>query len=308
MLTKRTVILAKIEGTYGSDSTPTNSADAVAVWDFDPKINPDMKERGLSGADISPYPDVRGKTSCEFSFTIELKGSGTAGTAPRISPILRACGLPETIVSSTSVTYGVMAATQESCTIYGYVDGILYKFLGCAGDPELIFSNGEVIQIKCNMKSLYALPTDSAIVTPTYDTTEPLVCKGATFTFGSYAAIIEKLNIKLNNTVAERPDFNQTEGVKGFQISERNPEGSMTIEAILRATTNADFLSYFHSQTVKALSLSLGATAGNIVTVTAPKCYCGAPVVGDRDGIRTFEIPFKIRRNSGNDELSIALT
>ncbi len=305
MLTKRTVILAKLETTYGADLTPTAAANAIMAFDPEITIVSDMKERYPANTDLSRFPELRGKTSFEIKFSTELKGSGTKGTATRMSPLFQACGLDETVVSATSVTYAPVSTSLESCTIYAYIDGIIYKLLGCIGDLEIDLTAGEVGKLNWTFKALYVLPADGGIVTPTFDTTVPLIVKGTTMTFGSYAAIIEKLTLKLNNTIAERPDFNTTDGIKGFAITGRNPEGSMTIEAILMATSNANFLSYFDTRAVKALSFVLGATSGNINTITASYGYCRVPKIGDKEGIRTFEIPFQLARSSGNDEISL---
>lgn len=308
MLTKKTVVLAKIESEYGSDPTPTAADNAIEAYDAAITLNADMKERYPGRDDISRYPELRGKTSVEVKFSTLLKGSGTEGTAPRTGPLFRSCGMSETIVSSTSVAYAPESSGFESCTMYVYIDGLRYDVVGCIGDYEIDLTAGELPKINWTFKGVYELPTDQTIVTPTFDSTTPVIVKGTTTTFGSYSAIIEKLMLKIGNTVAERPDFNQTDGVKGYAVTGRNPEGSLTVEAVLRATSNADFLSYFDARTLKALSMALGATAGNIVTITAPKCYLRAPVVGDRDGIRTFEIPFQAARDSGDDEYTITLT
>jgi hypothetical protein len=308
MLTQRTVILAKVESVYGSDPTPSNTLNAIEHIDAEISIVSDMKQRFPANTDMSKYPELRGKTHFEISFSTPIKASGTRGTASRRSPLFKACGMSETIVSATSVTYALISTSQGSCTIWAYIDGILYKLNGCVGDVEIDFSAGELGMYKWSFKGLYALPTDSAIVDPTFDTPTPVIVKGVTFTIGSYAAIINKLNLKLGNKIAMRSDFCQTDGVKGFQITGRDPEGSMTVEAVLMATSNANFLSYFDARTVKALSLALGATAGNIVTFSAPYCYLRAPKIGDEDGIRSFEIPFQLARSAGNDEATIIET
>ena len=303
MLSKRTVILAKVEDTYGSDPTLTAASNAIEAYDLEvPSINADMKERAPGNSDLSRFPEIRGKTSYDWKLKTLLRGSGTLGTAPRTSPLLQSAGLGETIVSGASVTYAPLSSSLKSCTIEAYVDGILMQLLGCVSDLEMDFTAGELPWMSFAGKGIYTIPTDSAIVDPTFDTTVPQVVKGVTMTFGSYAAIIEKMTLKMGNKIAERPDFNQTEGIKGFEITDRNPEGSITVEAVLRAETNADFLSYFHSRTVKALSFVIGATEGNIATITAPYCYLRPPGVGDREGVRTFEIPFHMGRSSGNDE------
>lgn len=310
MLTKKTVLLAKIESPYGSDAAPAAADNAVVAYVDDNPITiiGEVKERNFGNDDLSPYPELIGKKMAELKFTTEIKGSGAAGTAPRWGPLARACGLEESIVSATSVTYTPRSSSFEGCTIYLYVDGIRHDVIGCIGDYEIDLTAGEKGLINWTFRGLYELPTDQVIVAPTFDTTTPVIVKGTTTTFGSYAAIIEKLVLKANNVVAERPDFNQTHGVKGFAISSRNYVGNIILEAVLRAETNADFFSYFDARTLKALSLALGAVAGNITTLTAPYCYLRAPKWGNREGIRTFELEFQAARSSGDDEMALALT
>lgn len=102
--------------------------------------------------------------------------------------------------------------------------------------------------------------------------------------------------------------MNATEGILSFIVGNRAPSGIMTCEAVLRATSNADFWSYFDAGTTKALSMVLGTTAGNIVTIVTPACKLSAPKYGDREGIRTFDIEFTMARSAGNDEMTITLT
>ena len=306
--TKKTVLLAKQETDYGSDPTPTAAANAIEAYDVALTINADMKERSPGNSDLSMFPEERGKTSIDIKFSTKVQGSGTAGLPSRQDPLFQACGQSRAIVSGTSVTNAPLSASYTSVAMWVYIDGIIHKIVGCVGDLEMDLTSGEFGLINWTFKGIYAIPTDGAIVDPIFDTPDPEIVKACTFTFGSYAAIIEKLTFKTGNVIAERPDFNQTEGIKGFCITGRNPEGSMTVEAVLRAESNADFYSYFHSRTLKALSFVLGGTAGNILTWTSPKCYLRAPVWGDREGVRTFELAFQLARSSGNDEYSLAWT
>jgi len=307
MYTKKTILYAKIESTSGTDSTPTAADNAVMAFDVDLSIKGDMKERYPGMSDRSQYANIRAKTSVELKFSVELKGSGSAGTAPRYAPLLKACDRLES--TNAAAVYYKMAATSQTCTIWVNIDGILHKLVGCAGDCEIDLTSGEVPMLKFTMSGVYALCTDSAIEVPTFDTTIPVIVKGTTMTFGSYAAIAEKIGLKFGNSVVERTSMNATEGILAFMVGNRAPSGVLTCEAVLRATSNADFWSYFDTGTTKALSFVLGATAGNIVTITAPACKLSAPKYGDRDGLRTFDVEFQCARSTnGNDEMQIVLT
>jgi len=306
MYTRKTTLYCKIENPSGTDATPDLTYGVIA-YDVSLEVKGDMKERNAGNADRSLYPNIRGKTSVDLKFWIELKGSGTKGTAPKWGPLLRACDRLETALAGTSVMYS-MALTGETCSIYVNIDGILHKLIGCAGDCEIDLTSGDIAKLNFTMSGVYALPTDSPCSAITVDSTSGLIVKGTATTFGSYAAIIEKILLKFGNKVTERPSMNATEGILAFMVGDRNPSGIMTCEAVLRATTNADFWSYFDTGTTKELSVVLGTTEGNIVIIVAPACKLSAPKYGDRDGIRLMDIEFQCARSSGNDEMTILLT
>jgi hypothetical protein len=305
LYSKKTVLYAKIESSSGTDAAPS-TANAVHAYDVSVDIKPNMLERGPGHADRSLYAQVRGKTTVDLKFWTELKGSGTAGTPPRWSPLLEACDRNE--VDGASSDDYVMATTSETCTIWVNIDGILHKIVGCAGNAEIELVAGEIGKINWTFSGVYALATDVAVPVGTYDEVAPTVVKATTMNLGGYSAIAEKISIKFGNKVVERTSMNATEGVLAFMVGARGPTGTMTCEAILRATESADFMNYFHLSTTKALTFTLGATAGNIVRITAPVCVLSAPKWLDKDGIRQFEIEFQMARSAGNDEMDIYLT
>lgn len=307
LYSKKTTLYAKIESPSGTDSTPTAAANAVMAENVELTIKADMKERYPGNSDRSLSAEVRGKTVCELKFDVALKGSGTAGTAPRWAPLMQACDRAQVANAGTNCIY-TPATTSQTCTIWVNMDGILHKLVGCAGDCEIDLTAGELPMLKFSMSGVYALATDSAVESVTYDSTTPVIVKATTMTFGSYAAICEKMNLKFGNKVVERTSMNAAEGVLSFIVGDRSPSGVLTCEAVLRATSNADFMSYFHSGTTKALSFVLGATGGNICTIAAPVCVLRAPKWNDKEGIRTFEIEFQMARSSGNDEMTLTLT
>lgn len=304
LYTKKTVLTCKIETTSGTDITPAVT-DGVIAYDVTLDIKADMKERNAGNADRSIYPNIRGKTSVDLKFWIELKNSGTAGTPPKWAPLLQACDRLE-VDGAASDDY-IMASVSQTATIYVNIDGILHKIVGCAGDCEIDLTAGEVARLNFTFSGVYVLATDSPVAAITVDSTNGLIVKGTTTTFGSYAAIIEKLVLKFGNSVVERPSMNATEGILSFMIGNRNPSGIMTCETVLRATSNADFWSYFDAGTTKALSMVLGSAAGQYVRITAPACKLSAPKYGDREGLRTFDVEFQMARSAGNDEMDIYL-
>jgi hypothetical protein len=134
MLTRREVILAKVETAYNWDSAPTASANAVLAeepsWSFE---GARMVERSSAAGTMANKQSVFGGTLQSISFNVELKGSGVMDTPPECGVLLRGCGMSETISVGTSVTYEPASSSHESLTIYYYADGLLNVLTGARG-------------------------------------------------------------------------------------------------------------------------------------------------------------------------------
>jgi len=307
--TQKSILLAKIESAYGTDPTPTTSADAVQVYGVELEIKREANERRPIDVTLSPLQPIMGMGEAKVSFEVDLKGSGTAGTIADWGVLHKACGFFNTNTPSTSDVLKPDDTPTDSVTLYVYKDGLLYKVVGCRGEVKHVFEAGKIVRLKYEFQGLYDIPTDVALPSAvTVDTTKPVPAIGAAFTFGSYSAVIDKLELGLNNEISRNDDLNATYGVQSFEVTGRKPKGKMTVNAVLRATSNADFWSYMNAGTTKALSIVIGATAGNIATITAPVCTVVSVKPGSNNGIDTFEIEFELDRSSGGDELSIALT
>ena len=301
------MILAKSESTYGADPTPTTSSDAIQAFDVQLTPEIDSLERRDVGPSISRLSELGGKQRATVTFTTELKGSGVAGTAPDDDPLWQACGMAVTNVGGTSDTYDFLSASFVGCTIYVYQDGLQKQLHGCVGNYEIDMTAGETPKVKWEFKGLYETPTDVSFPTSyTVSSAIAKVCKNLTVSFDSYAAVIDNLNLKSNNTIAERSDLNAATGIAGYQITDRNPEGSFTPEAVLLATQN--WYTKFEADTANVLSAALSNGAGNITTITASQCRIRNINFGERDGVLTNEIPFQMARSGTDDELSIVFT
>jgi hypothetical protein len=308
-LTQKTMVLAKIESTYGTDSTPTTSADAIQVHDVELEIKREPETRQPMDVTLSPLQTIMGMGEAKVTIKLPLKGSGTAGTANDWMVLHKACGYVNTNSPGVSDTLKPDDTPTDSATIWVYKDGLIYKLVGCRGEVKHIFEAGKIVMLEYELQGRYAIPVDGAFPSAvTVDSTKPVPALSTVFTLGSYAAIIDKLELALNNEVVKNPDMNQAYGVSSFEITSRMPKGKCSFNAILRATSNADFWSYMDAGTTKALSIVIGTVAGNIATITAPVCVITSVKPVSKNGIDCFEVEFDMVRSSGGDELSIALT
>ena len=90
LLLRKRLILVETESTYGTDPTPTG-ADAILVRDLN--ITPqqsDVVSRDLIRPYLGASEQLLANTRVECTFSVELAGSGTAGTAPQYGRALKA--------------------------------------------------------------------------------------------------------------------------------------------------------------------------------------------------------------------------
>lgn len=310
MLTRKTVVLAKAEATYGTDPVPTVTANALLVSNLDFKVAGEEVKRDFYKSSLSQAQFVRGATSCEISFTTELRGTGTRGVIPAFGwegALATACGMTETVTASTSVVWTPASSSLKSVTLYVYRDGILHKVLGCMGTAKFNFEVGKAPTATWSFKGLYETPTDASPAAQTFSIVVPNTVLSAGLTIGGYAAIAEKLEIDLGVDVGQRKSMNAPTGILGFQVTGRNPSGSFDPEAVTEATHT--FWANWAAATAVALNIGpIGSTSGNIVTVTAPKLQYKDLSYGDRDGTLTYQVPFALAMNAGDDEVSISFT
>ena len=248
------------------------------------------------------------QTRVEVTFEVELAGSGTAGTAPAYGPVLKACGLAETVVASTSVTYAPVSASFSSCTLYFHNDGIRHKVTGCRGTWSMSAEVGAIPFITFTMTGIYNAPTDETLPSPTYaNQAAPLIFKNgntSNFSIFSYSGCLQSLNFDLANETVYRELVGCT---KEVLITNRGPNGTVVIEATSIATK--DFFTIANGSSTGSISFQHGATGGNIVTFTTAQSDIGSPTYSDQDGIQMLNLSYlAIPTSSGNDELSLAFT
>lgn len=304
MLRKREIILVKEESTYGVDSTPTENLNAVLA--FTPQVTPvgEIFEREPIRGTLSRFASLVGARSRQITFQTELRGSGSLGVAPRTGDLFEACGMLETIVATTSVKYTPASSSLKSVTIYAYIDGLLYKLLGCVGSWEIVCEMGKPAMISWTFQGLYNAPADAALPTaPVFDSPTPPQCLSSNFIFNAVTTfVVQQLSLVLGNSTGQRDDINAVDGIKGFVVTGRKGSGSFNPEAVLTATY--DFEGDWKSAAQRALEITLG-TAGNRVKLSAPKVQIDVPAHADRNEIFTFDIPFFLAMDQGDDEVAI---
>ena len=307
MLVKRELIAIKIESGYKTDANPTAAANALLVSNVQcANESARMVERENIRASLGSEKAVFAGTLKKITFEAEVKGSGAAGTAPEMGQALRACGLSETIVASTSVTYAPVSASLESATIYYYQDGMLVKLLGCRGTVSISAETGGIAKAAFEFTGHDGGKTAEALPAGSYDATVPPPMINANFAVGGYGAIINALSLEMANTLVIPPDMNADNGFGEVIIASRKPAGSFDPEKRLPATK--DFEAEWQAGTEFNVTTGvIGSTAGNRWQLSANIAYTEV-ADGDRDGIRTNELSFQAIEQTTDDEFSLSFT
>jgi hypothetical protein len=307
-LTRKRLIQVKKESTYGTDSTPAGT-DALLVRNLEiTPIEADVVSRDLIRNYLGNSPQLLANTRASITFQVELAGSGTAGTAPRYGAILQACGLSETIVASTSVTYAPVSSSFSSATIYFNNDGIRHILTGCRGTFTMNAEVGQIPTLDFTMVGIYNAPTDTALPTTTYSAqASPLIFKEgntSAFQFFSYAGCLQSVSFDIGNETVYRELVGCT---KEVLITNRASSGTVMLEAPALATK--DFFGLAQTETTGNLTFLHGTTAGNRATFTAGQCDISNPTYGDQDGVQMLNVPYVATpTTAGNDEISLAFT
>lgn len=309
MLKNKAVILAKPEVTYGVDSAP-GTANAILCGDLDYEVLDQKLERN----NIQSYFGAKRFTAIgegqKLSFSVELKGSGAAGTAPEIGPLIRACNYSQVISAGVSVTYLPHSNTfpSESLTIWYYMDGLLHKMTGCRGTFSLADAKvNQHARLKFEFTGLYGGGRVAGSVSGhTFNQTIPPVFHTGQFTLDTYAAIIDGISIDFKNDIAKRVSVNATNGILEWFIKDRAITAKIAPEMVLPATK--DFWTMWESSGVVAMAVTFGQTAGNKCQIAAQYVQLDKLKYGDRENIVTAELPLVLNPNTGDDEVTITFT
>ena len=113
---RKRVLLAKLETTYGTDSSPT-STNAILCSDLNlsPIAGNDV-DRNFIKAWYGSSGKLRVESFGKLTFKTELAGSGTAGTAPQWNELIRSCNFSGTAISS-AVTGSAQAGAASTITL-----------------------------------------------------------------------------------------------------------------------------------------------------------------------------------------------
>lgn len=314
---RNTAILAILEVTYGVDPVPSGAANAMLVSNVQPKpLEADTVDRELIRPYFGASEQLVGTVNHAIDFDVELAGSGTAGTAPKWSPLIRACGFAEAVTAVTRVDYTPVSTAFESATIYWYDDGVIHRLTGARGTVSIKAGLSGRPVLSFSFVGIYNAPTATPLPAVTLTGFQkPLVITDANtgdITLGcTYAAGalvggtafpsqgIEQLDV--GNEVNHIPLL----GGESVDITGRQVTGKFKLD--LTAAQEVTQMANVVANLTQGLGFVHGVTAGNIVLLHMPAAQLLQPEMAEIKGKRLVGFQFRAVPVAGNDELRICV-
>ncbi|MDP4300343.1 hypothetical protein [Leptothrix discophora] len=313
---KNMVILAKLEATAGTDAAPTGAADAVLIADS-VTITPletKLVDRKLYLPYFGGSMQLLGSYNAKIAFSVELAGSGAAGTAPAWGDLVMACAASEAVLATPArVEYSPASTGLKTLTLCGHDDGVLHKLTGAMGTCKLSAKVGEVPRLQFEFTGVYNTATATANPTATLTAWKvpPVVNKASVvdITLGcTYAAGALTGGTRFNSTGIEidlgnKLAFMQFLSEERVDITDRDCSAKFELE--LTAAQEVAALADIIANTTTSLGITLGTAAGNKHILHAPLIQRTGITKADKDGVRLVAFDAKLLPSSGNDDLRI---
>lgn len=316
-LIKNTVVTAKPETTRGQDAGPTGAANAVLISDVSiTPLDAQNIDRPLIRGYFGGSEQLVGTASVKLSYTAELAGSGTAGTAPAWGQLLLGCAVAEGVLASPArVEYAPVSSGLKSLTQYYYDDGVIHKLLGCMGNCTLSAKVGERPVLRFEWTGLdggvEAAPNAVPVYTPWKKPVAMTKANVIDITFGAtYAAgaltggeLHSSTGLELNfgNVV----NFTPMLSTETVDISDRDSTGSLELE--LTAEQEVAFMEKVKANETESLAITIGTAAGNKIIVFLRAVQLINPSKSELNGKRMIGFDLRAVPVNGNDEWLIVV-
>lgn len=302
------ILLFKAESVYGTDSGPVG-ANAILASNivFSPMQGQDIS-RELDLPWLAAQATIPGGLHARMTFRVELVPSGVVATPPAWGPLLRCCGVGQTIVADTSVTYNPISDNHEGGTLHFYVGTTRFVLVGSRGSARLTFTAQGIAYLEFTILGLFTQPSNQSRPTPDLSAflKPELVSKAntPTFTLDGTPLVMRSFSLDLGNRVSPRLLVN----AESIIIENRADAVACQIEAVPLASFNPYAKAGASDATVAAV-LVHGTVAGRIATLEIDEAQVKRPE-GFENNQGQVEWPLQLTPLpvAGNDQWVLTLT
>jgi len=277
MFWNRMGLLIKNEVSYNTDPVPTVAVNGVLAKNVEllPMEGQDIN-RDFERPNFQSEEEIAAGLHMKLTFDVELVGSGAPGTPPPMAPMLRACGMAETITAGTKVEYTPITDGAESAGIYFGRDTSRFVMLGSRCDATIKLSAQDIPTVSFALTGLFTAPAAGTVLVPVLTSwlTGVVASKANTpvFTIGGSPFVMRSYEFALGNQIEPRLLI----GDESIRIVDRSAERvKVGVEAKPLGTYNPYQIAL--DRTKQAVVLQHGTEAGNIVTLDHFNCQQRRP-------------------------------
>ena len=254
-------------------------------------------------ADFQKMDEIPGPISGTVAFSVPLKGSAVADTAPEWGACMQACGCKETVTATTGpVLYepvntfdGAGGNPGISYTVALLVNGTRHAIIGAFGTFTITGETTGPAMINFTFTGNYTAHADDAllVISPAYDASIAPAFRGGapSVTFGGAYAVpgFNSFSFDLGNVVTLLPDVASATGFDGARITDRKSTFSFSGEMVLQATK--DFFAAQRAGTSFTFTTGLiGSTDWNQYTFAVNRAIFQNIAFEDREGIHGMTV------------------
>lgn len=305
---KSLLVLAIAEAVYGTEVVPTGANAIVTSGAQLSPLEGSTVSRNLDRATFGADQALHIGVHAILTFSVELVGSGTLGTAPAWGPLIKACGVLETIVADTSVVYTPDTASTESLTLYFFLDGQLHKLLGARGTFTLSGDSQTIPKLNFTFTGLWVEPSSTAAPTALTGWDAFQIPQPVTFDYTPKVSVLgldsvfKSFSFDQGNTVT----YFDNPGERSVEIIDRESKGQISI--IAPKLSDRNYFALAKANTLGPLTFVHGQDDATRVALISPSAQLLQPKYGDDQGRATLEASLSfVPTTAGDDEWSLRL-
>jgi hypothetical protein len=298
------LVMAKEQTAFGTPATLAANQNAILTRSAMPSpIKATFTERGLVRPYFGNSDKVVSGEHAMLEFEVELAGSGTAGTAPALAPLLIGCGFAQTLSAGVSAAYNLVTPGYKFLTLACNLDGIQFLLTDALLDVSCEMNPKGIPVLKFTSIGKYNPPTDTSMpVNASFAAfMKPLAVSRTntpTFTLHGTSPCVEAFSWALGNEQGWRERIN----CNGAERTDRKTTANLTIE--LPTVASRNWAETTRLGTSGALQVIHGTAAGHIVQIDAPNATVGSePTISDSEGDAMLGLQLDLNPTTGNNEL-----
>lgn len=269
--------------------------------------------------DFGKLQSVPAGRGAQLSFEFALKGAGNgnfvSGVAPDYAEVMAAAGFARVVESgvstqfqltkehdgSTSVDGGVVTINPSEGYSFSFIqDGVLYGVRGARAQISFAATVNEPIIASVTVQGGYVAISGQELfdlASVEVDDIVPPTFNGASLTLfdgsSTFSPVFDSLTYDMGNELVLRKDANNSEGVLGAALTNRRPVGTINIE--MPEPGDNDIFDAWKDGADGAISTgTIGSSAGNRISISAPNCAYTALAPADKNGIVGVDVNFEI--------------